>query len=336
MKTRLRLFAALLAAIGFVSSFHSLAQLKATSPGSPPAQLPSLSPLPKTGPLVPPKDPNKFTFFVAGDNRPKNAGPEPTATVVTFFKIVAKYTPSLVMLAGDTIYGKNPGNEQLIKQEYAAFCQAAKGQVPVFNAPGNHEMDDQNDVPNAQMQQWYAKYMGAPFGAFDYGNSRFIAINTEEIAPPGLARAAGAPTDTPGVRLDPGYVSQAQFDALKADLDANKSKAHIFIFMHHPIKPAKQEDGLDPICANRLEDLFKNYKNISYVIAAHEHLYYNPQGNNGTSPPPNWTANQPPVYLVSGGAGAPLAGHPAPGLAVFHYLVFTVSGNDVKVIFKKL
>jgi hypothetical protein len=335
MKIRLHLFAVLLAAIGAVSSFHSLAQPKPLSIVSPAAPLPALSPLPNTGPLVLPKDPNKFTFFVAGDNRPKSETVQPTATIVSFFKNVAKYSPSLVMLAGDTIYGKNPGDGQVIQQEYAAFCQAAKGQVPVFNAPGNHEMDDQNDVPNAQMQQWYAQYMGAPFGAFDYGNSRFIAMNTEEIAPQGLSRAPRAPTGT-GATLDPGYVSQPQFDALKADLDANKGKAHIFIFMHHPIKPAKREDGLDPICAKPLEDLFTHYKNISYVIAAHEHLYYNPQGKNGASPPPNWTANQPPVYLVSGGAGAPLANHAAPGLAIFHYLVFTVSGNDVTVTLKRL
>jgi 2',3'-cyclic-nucleotide 2'-phosphodiesterase (5'-nucleotidase family) len=335
MKIKLHLFAVLLAAIG-VSSFHSLAQLKPLSLVSPLAQLPALSPLPNTVSLVPPKDPNKFTFFVAGDNRPKNESVAPTATVVSFFNNVAKFSPSLVMLAGDTIYGKNPGDEQLIQQEYAAFCQAAKkGGVPVFNAPGNHELDDQNDVPNTQMQNWYVQYMGAPYGAFNYGNSRFIAMNTEEIAPQATTRAARAPTDTPGKTLDPGYVSQAQFDALKADLDANKAKRHIFIFMHHPIKPAKQEDGLDPICAKPLEDLFSHYKNISYVIAAHEHLYYNPQGN-GTSPPPAWTAKQPPVYLVSGGAGAPLTRHAAPGLAVYHYLIFTVNGNDVTVTFQKL
>jgi hypothetical protein len=58
------------------------------------------------------------------------------------------------------------------------------------------------------------------------------------------------------------------------------------------------------------------------------------QGNNGTSPPPAWTAKQPPVYLVSG--GAPLTTHAALGLAVYHYLIFTVNGNDVTVTFKKL
>jgi hypothetical protein len=333
MKFGLRSFVVLLAAFGLVASFHSGSRLN-TDSVSPAQTFSALSPLPGTGSLAPPSDPNNFTFFVAGDNRPKKELDPPTDTIVKFFQKVAKHNPSLVMLAGDTIYGKNPNSETTIQGEYADFLKVAKqGGVPVFNAPGNHEMDDQDDVPNAQMQKWYAQYMAQPYGAFNYGNSRFIAMNTEEIAPQGIARAPRAPTETAGKTLDPGYVSAAQFDALKADLDANKDKAHIFIFMHHPMKPASTKDGLDPDIAKKLEKLFKQYKNVSYVVAAHEHLYFNPQTNDG-QPPPSWKSNQPAIYLVSGGAGAPLTKRPSPGVGVYHYLIFTVA-KDVVTVTKK-
>ena len=332
MKLRLYLIAVLLAPLCV-----AVAEVKTDSLRPASERFPELSPLPQTGSVVPPMDPNKFTFFVAGDSRPHTEKDPPTDAIVKFFNEVARHKPSLAVLTGDTVYGKNPREEKTIQGQYATFLKLAKsGGVPVFNAPGNHEMDDQDDVPSAQMQKWYSKYMAQLCGAFDYGNSRFIALNTEEVAPTGIERAPRASTSVAGKTLDPGYVSAAQLDALKADLDLNRGKTHIFVFMHHPIKPAQQKNGLDPQCARPLEALFRQHQNVSYVIAAHEHLYYNAQGKDGTAPPPAWKSNQPPIYIVSGGAGAPLSKSPAPGLAVYHYLVFAVDGDEVRVTFKTL
>ena len=138
-----------------------------------------------------------------------------------------------------------------------------------------------------------------------------------------------------GLKLDPGFVSIAQYELLKTDLEANKHKDHIFVFMHHPIKPAKKGSRLDKTSADKLEKLFAKYPNVSYVIAAHEHLYYYFKGN--TLNPPTRTNPQQggPVYLVSGGAGAPLDSCPTPSgkncLAANHYLVFEVNGKTVNV-----
>src|SRR5256885_10841282 len=116
--------------------------------------------------------------------------------------------------------------------------------------------------------------VGPAYGAFDYGASPYIALNTEEVGGP----PAPTPTATPEkkLKLDPGFVSPEQLKVLKSDLEANKAKAHIFVFMQHPIKPLKKSSGLYEPNAKTLESLFESYPNISHVIAAHEHLYYTP------------------------------------------------------------
>jgi len=200
---------------------------------------------------------------------------------------------------------------------------------------GNHEMDDANDIPNADMLALYGKHMGLPYGAFDYGNPRFIALDSEEEPPTSGAPATPAASSKSSKKSKsgaPGYLDATQLSALKDDLDKNKSKAHIFIFMHHPVKPANAADGLDPATVTALETLFKNYTNISYVFSGHEHMYYNPQSTDGTGNPPARTdptnPPQPPFYLVSGGGGAPLKKLPG---GFYHYLVFTVGGSNVSV-----
>lgn len=75
----------------------------------------------------------------------------------------------------------------------------------------------------------------------------------------------------------------------------------------------------------------------AFVVWTGDTIYgLNPQTND-TTPPPNRTdpSGLPPVYLVSGGAGAPLVGTPATG-GFYHYLVFQVNGNQVNARLVKL
>ncbi len=126
------------------------------------AQMPDLKPLPTSPPVVmsAPTDPNNFTFVVAGDNRPATRGPAQPIALNTIFDCVTKLHPAFVLWTGDTIYGKNATDPGEIAAEYAKFLQiAALGTVPVFNAPGNHELDDKDNVPSPQMLQLY---MGTP------------------------------------------------------------------------------------------------------------------------------------------------------------------------------
>lgn len=302
----------------------------------------AIQPVPGTGSLKPAPG-NTFTFIVAGDNRPDNATDKQPPTPAQIFAAAKTEGAAFLVWTGDTIYGLDDADPVGIGKQYQEFFTlAAAAGVPVFNAPGNHEMDvkvkhdkDRKEIGSAAMEDLYRTNMGiakggAIYGAFSYANARFILLNSEEIPPTGVTRSPMAVVDstdgTGKVNLDPGYISKEQMDWLKSELAANKA-THTFIFMHHPIKPEKSDMGLDEKNAKDLVKQFAKYQNISYVFASHEHLYYNAQTRD-TTPPPNRTApsKDPPYYLISGGAGAHLV------KGGFHnYLVVSVDGNNIKV-----
>lgn len=313
---------------------------------------PDLPPVKKTGSL--PSNPGTtFTFIVAGDNRPQGNTPTQPAVLKQIFIDAQQYKPAFFLWCGDTIAGHTKKTSTL-QQQYGAFITiAAQAKAPIFNAPGNHEMDlivspapaVTFEVPNAQMLADYLKYMRDPpntppfaYGAFNFGNSRFIAMNTEEVVPQNVTRSPGRVVSS-GAKLDPGYVTPEQIAALTQDLENNKSMEHIFIFMHHPLIPNNILNGLNLSTSLQLQKLFASYPNVSFVLAAHEHLFYNPGGTSSTVP--SWTSgkNQPPVYVVTGGAGAPLDKCDKTNTTGYcddktnHYLVFTVNGDTVTVTF---
>jgi hypothetical protein len=314
---------------------------------------PTLPPVPRTGQLA--DDPTKthFTFIAAGDNRPSGGKVKQPPTLAYILKHSRKHNPTFILWSGDTIGGfrtKTIDRSHLIKQYHEFFRVASSAKVPIFNSPGNHEMDrvdkldngeekETVETPDASMEQLYLQQMlypanAPPFGAFNYGNSRFIAVDTEEIPPLTALRSPGKVVAN-NLKLDPGFVSVKQIELLTADLEANQDKTHIFVFMHHPINPAKSGSRLNQTNADELQALFAKYKNVTYVIAAHEHLYFNATGK--TLQPKKRTSPSldGPGYLVSGGAGAPLDKCPSKSskncLAAYHYLVFHVKGSEIDV-----
>jgi hypothetical protein len=302
-------------------------------PGAARAQMPALPPLAGTPALGTPADPNHFTFVVAGDNRPATETATPTATIQQIFTEVGALSPKppFVALLGDIIYGKNDKDPELVAQEYAAFLKVVQSAgVPVFNAPGNHEMNKKGNQSSKTMQAWYNQYtQSLPYGAFTYGNSRFIALNTDDL--PGAGDCAGAGVAAKGKKRasksvakdgasknkqqkPQGDLGQAQLAQLAAELAADQAIPNVFVLMHRPIYAQKSSSRLAKGCRDLLKDLFARYPNVRLVMASHEHLFYQPPA---TKPPP------PPSYVISGGAGAPLA---AGGW--YNYLVVTVDGTQ--------
>jgi hypothetical protein len=98
---------------------------------------------------------------------------------------------------------------------------------------------------------------------------------------------------------------------------------------------AKKHSKLNPPIAKKLQALFAQYPNVSYVIASHEHLFYNATGKtlqpvDRTDPSANG-----PSYVVTGGAGAKLDSCPDPTppncKSYHHYLAFEVDQDTVRV-----
>ncbi len=295
--------------------------LQTVQPGS--VGLPPLTAMKGTGTLIPSRA-DRITFAVFGDSQ---GGDEARAIISRIFGEIRDYQPSRPAFAfclGDIVKGKDPQDPaKYIRQKFAEYLQlAGTAGVPVFNAPGNHEMDDRNDIPSERMHKIYKESVGTSYGAFDYGNSRFIALNTEDVPP------AGTPSPPDGIEFS--YIGDMQFKQLDADLDANKDKTHIFIMMHYPMKPQRPQDSLNPNSLKKLSTILAKYDNISYILASHEHLFYNPQDPDNVTDVEPFKAGDPTRYLISGGAGAGIY-VPAEKGGFHHYLLFDVDGNNVSV-----
>src|ERR1043166_4835203 len=90
--------------------------------------------------LVPAPD-GDFVFVVAGDNRPTTHGAPYPHGFNRVIEEIGLIRPDLVLWTGDTIYGYGDKDEPALADEYARFIDIAKyADVPIFNAPGNHEI----------------------------------------------------------------------------------------------------------------------------------------------------------------------------------------------------
>jgi len=313
---------------------------------------PAITQLPTGAPALAASASTNFTFVVAGDNRPANDGDPLTQPLLDIVKQLAANPPAFVVWGGDTVFGKQDVG---IDQQYAQFLAALKPiPVPVFNAPGNHEMVVQtmiacgtkSDPYNGELPDFsgsmaasYQKSMAPLYGMFRYGNAAFLIINTDDVLDVTLTNACDYN----------GYVGKTQLAALKATLDqlATDGTTHVFCFMHRPIKDkgGSQIGGKkdDTSSYNQQVQAFRKlldggkYANMTFVFASHDHLLYvDPAPANPNGP---FTASVPnkgkPTFIVTGGAGAPLSGCKKGGTgkpgAYYHYTTVTVNGPNVTV-----
>ncbi|MBI3269158.1 MAG: metallophosphoesterase [Planctomycetes bacterium] len=330
-RTRYRIVPQMLIALTLMSAAMPGATAEETK------ALPPMTAMNGTGTLVPPKDPKRFAFVVFGDSQ----GQEDHPTLRAIFKDMNSEPnpkPTFAISLGDIIKGEPsvPFDSQALEEHLGYSLLLAKlAKVPVFNAPGNHEMDDVVntttwlEMPSQQMRAAYEKVVGPTYGSFDCGDSHFIIMNTEDIPPPGM--------QGPEPPMEFSYVGATQLAQLAADLEANKHKTHVFIAMHYPMNaydPAR--DNLFGESRQALVDLFKKYPNISFVLASHEHQFYNPQDPNNVTTVAPFQAGGPTQYLISGGAGASFYSGQPQLWAFHHYLLFEVDGAKVSVTIKRV
>ncbi len=282
-----------------------------------------LTPMKGTGELRP-SNKDQFKFAVFGDSQGEEKAREIISGIFTAIHAQQPKGPAFAFCLGDIVKGKDPQDPaKYIRQKFADYLTLAKtAGVPVFNAPGNHEMDDAGDIPSERMHNIYRESVAPTHGAFDYGNSRFIALNAEDVPP------SGTPPPSDGMEFS--YIGDAQLKQLDNDLAANRAKTHIFIMMHYPMKPQRPQDSLNPESLKKLSAIFAKYDNIAYVFASHEHLFYNPQDPDNVENVALFEAGDPTRYLVSGGAGARIYVKEEKG-GFHHYLLIEVNGNKVSV-----
>src|SRR4051812_42846778 len=276
-------------------SFSALAQTKTnTAPYITSTNKTAIStnkPMEKVEAIKPPKDPlpveedsihvNQFSFIVYGDTRGRRDGKEVQyehslivgSMLANIKKLsVTPYPVRFVLQTGDAVVnGRDP------KQWNKSFVTlinriTTEGRIPYFLAPGNHDVTAAQDIANAQRNEGLTNYLqavaqlippegahrrldGFPCYAFGYGNSFFIALDSN---------LASNKTQFAWVTNQIQSLDRARY-------------TNLFVFFHHPPYSSGPPGGANLEAATawvrtNYMPVFRKY-HATALFAGHEHFF---------------------------------------------------------------
>ncbi len=185
--------------------------------------------------FAPSKGDASFHFAIVGDR----TGRAVPGVYEETWREVAQTGPDFVLTVGDAIEGMNAATA---RNEWNAVKRSWMTGVPVYHAPGNH------DIWDAASEKLYVEQTGRqPFYSFDFRRAHFIVLDnsrTENLA-------------------------EAQLDFLRRDLETNKGKTPTLIVFHRAfwlIPLMLRDNGFV------LHQLAKQY-GVCCVISGHGHQF---------------------------------------------------------------
>jgi predicted phosphodiesterase len=182
-------------------------------------------------------DPNKFTFWVAGDIK---GG---TATFEAMLDAVSGERPAFLIIMGDFVSLPTVMNHKFFALEMGEYCE----QMQVFVVPGNHDVS-----PKEFSIEDFRKFYGADEYHFTIGHNLFIFLN-----------------DLIGYNDNNEYL-----DYMEKTLAGYEGKGYkSFVFTHIP--PGGVVPNImcnTPPNNERFLELIRKYK-VDYVFAGDHHGY---------------------------------------------------------------
>jgi len=240
-----------------------------------------------------------WNFIVLGDCRPACFGapiPPIYSKMLEEFNLIY---PDLVCFTGDSVLiGNDP------KQSRAGFENFLKAnrklQVPLYTVPGNH---DYNNAVNIKL--YHQLVNPRPYYSINHKDAHFIFLNTE----------------IPG---EVASIQGKQLEWLRKDLAKTAKNQVIFVFMHRAMfsalnpnfSPLLKDNFCNKTNRDLLAALFSRYK-VRAVFCAHEHLL-DQKIVDGV------------LYVITGGAGAPLYRSPQHG-GIYHYMLVEMRDGKASV-----
>lgn len=228
----------------------------------------------------------KIRFVVMGDNR--NSSPFSHGGDKVYAKVIEKVNelrPDFAVNVGDFTFDN-------LKPHWKDFERiTSKVQVPYLTVVGNHDVlfgrsyyESSYTAPNPET--------GLDDYAFDYGNTRFIALDTANFT-----------------------ITDRQFAWYERQLQTPLKKV---LFSHTPPRHGVWEHKLSPSpeVSQRFLALNSQHK-VDFVFLGHIHLYDQRQVN-GVD------------YIVSGGGGAPMDKGRDYGQSVYHVVLVEIDASGVK------
>jgi len=196
-----------------------------------------------------PKERDVFTVAIIADRA--GGWPEDIKYLSRAVYEINQLTPDFVIHVGDMVEGYTR-KVDLWMQE----CKEFKGimnqlRAPWYPAAGNHDVISGTRNPNDRtFEKLYKKHFAPLYYSFDYKNSHFICLYTDEASQSRVT------------------FSDAQLQWLKSDLN-NTQKTNIFVYMHKPVwDEYYQKSG----CWEKIHEMLKKYP-VRAVIAGHYHSY---------------------------------------------------------------
>lgn len=257
-----------------------------------------------------------FRFVVMGDSRGSSDGINTTTLRSLMSKVKNLSTqPQFVLFTGDQVQGGSDLSSELT--EWKGTVDDYYPITKYYPALGNHEHDETvfsnafSYLPTGQLSgyQRTAYY-------FDYGNTRFIVLNSDR-------------KDASGHYV----INSAQRTWLESKLQ-NNGKAHNFIMFHVPAYPIGAHYG-ESLDGNKPErdafwDIADKY-NVTAVLVGHEHNYNRRKVDSSFNANGHSFASS--IYqLTIGGGGAPLSSTKTDAKNVlvgpkasYHYMVVDIA-----------
>jgi len=247
----------------------------------------------------------EFQFVFMGDNR--NSSPFTTGGNEVYERLIDKINklnpkPLFVVNGGDFTF-------DCLNSHWEKFAEMnAKFTLPLLTIVGNHDIDPLHIGAGKGRSYYEEHYMppnpqtGLDDYSFDYGNTRFIALDTADYT-----------------------ITDKQFGWLNMQMKTDL--AHKIVMTHIPpaygdwAHPLKDKDGdvdnplNDTNISNRFMNICETNK-VELVLLCHVHIFDDSVKRKDTQ------------YIISGGAGAPLIESPH-GNSIYHFLLVTI-GNDIK------
>ncbi|MBM4357829.1 MAG: metallophosphoesterase family protein [Deltaproteobacteria bacterium] len=278
-----------------------------------------------TGPVVGSSE--AMRFAVLGDSR------NDPSVFAKIEEALAAKAPDLQIFTGDAVATgavQTQWNSWFESTSGSFKVETTLASAPFMPVNGNHESLAVNYPAQFVMPQHVApgeKAQGEEYYSFEYGNAHFIALN-----------------DTPESGA---LAGTAQFEWLKADLAAVDRKKTPWLFvMHHRSTYSCGNHGSDLDLRKAWQPLFDQYQ-VDVVFSGHDHMYERSKPIRGLSGSTGKLAQSGPkgtpvkgsgtLYLVTGGAGAPLynvgndCDHTYVTEKTRNYVVVDLAGTKIQV-----
>ena len=221
---------------------------------------------------------NKFSFVVFGDSAPEDKSSTAEILKKLSPQILAS-NPNFIITVGDNAYVYDADDLKEIKKSWLIFFNAAREliqSIPMFATAGNHDETDQETAYKYYQKVWLnPKIEEASMSRLDelaykfqYGNSLFIILNSEELG-------------------KESQITGAQLEWLKKTLNNDQVK-YKFIFSHKPFLNSSRSSKIKN--SDEFHQLFLENK-VTAVFTGHDHFFCDYQKDG--------------IYYITTGGAAP-------------------------------